>query len=188
MDIPIEVPRKEGAPPLVMPPVVAPPPAEPAARASSAIATERADEQGREVAPAAAKTSTAASRPAAPANAAASAAPGVAPGASPRAAAGADDGARAKAILEGQPVPAAAASATAIRIVVQVGAYTDVDKLREARAKVEQLGFKTYTQVVETDGAQRTRVRVGPFASKAEADKAAAKIKAAGLPVALLTL
>ena len=73
-------------------------------------------------------------------------------------------------------------------MVVQVGAYTEPAKLKEARQKVEQLGFKTYTQVVEVDGTKRTRVRVGPFATKAEADKAAARIKASGLPVAILTL
>lgn len=96
----------------------------------------------------------------------------------------ADDGARAKALLDGQ----AAASAAAARVVVQVGAYGDGAKLAEARQKLEKLGLKTYTQVVTVDGAKRTRVRVGPFASKAEADKAAARIKAAGLPVAILTL
>jgi DedD protein len=200
MDIPIEIPRKDGAPPLAMPPAAAPaavavvpppevpaeaPPASPATAASAApraasaaIVTERAGEQGRELPPAAPKQASAASaaRPAASAS---------------RLAAPADDGARAQAILEGQPPPAAASAASAAdtpRIVVQVGAYTDADKLREVRAKVEKLGFKTYTQVVETDGAKRTRVRVGPFASKAEADKAAAKIKAAGLPAAMLVL
>ena len=73
-------------------------------------------------------------------------------------------------------------------MVVQVGAYTEPAKLKEARQKVEQLGFKTYTQVIEVDGTKRTRVRVGPFATKAEADKAAARIKASGLPVAILAL
>ena len=73
-------------------------------------------------------------------------------------------------------------------MVVQVGAYADATKLAEARHKLEALGLKTYTQVVEVDGAKRTRVRVGPFASRADADKAAARIKSAGLPVAILTL
>ena len=81
-----------------------------------------------------------------------------------------------------------AASAASARVVVQVGAYTDADKLHDARKKLEGLGFKTYTQVVEGAGAKRTRVRVGPFATRAEADKAAARIKASGLPVAILTL
>ncbi|MEY4414546.1 MAG: hypothetical protein RIQ53_1839 [Pseudomonadota bacterium] len=81
-----------------------------------------------------------------------------------------------------------AASASAQRIVVQVGAFTDPDKLREARRKVESLGLKTYTQVIEVDGVARTRVRVGPFATRAEADKAAARLKDAGLATALLQL
>ena len=84
--------------------------------------------------------------------------------------------------------PHAAASAAGARVVVQVGAYTEPAKLKEARAKVEKLGFKTYTQVIEVDGAKRTRVRIGPFATKAEADKAAARIKASGLPAAILAL
>ena len=80
------------------------------------------------------------------------------------------------------------ASAPSARVVVQVGAYVDPAKLGDARQRVEKLGFKTYTQVVQTDAGQRTRVRVGPFASRAEADRAAARIKASGLPAAILTL
>ena len=100
---------------------------------------------------------------------------------------GADDGARARALLEGQGA-APAASAAGARVVVQVGAYTDAAKLAEARRKLEAMGFKTYTQVVETEAGKRTRVRVGPFANRAEADKAAARLKSAGLPAAILTL
>jgi DedD protein len=71
---------------------------------------------------------------------------------------------------------------------VQVGAYADAAKLREARQKVEKLGFKTYTQVIESPTGARTRVRIGPFATREEADAAIAKIRAAGLPVAVFTL
>jgi DedD protein len=42
--------------------------------------------------------------------------------------------------------------------------------------------------VAETSEGKRIRVRVGPFASRAEADKAAARVKALGLPAAILTL
>jgi DedD protein len=102
----------------------------------------------------------------------------------------ATDAQRAQALLDGKPAakPVAASAAGNARIVVQAGAYTDAAKLREARAKVEKLGFKTYTQVVEGEGGKRTRVRVGPFATKAEADKAAAKLRAAGLQANLLAL
>lgn len=218
MDIPIEIPRKEGAAPLVSPP------APPLARASAAVVddgpatsragpgaaeratavpseiVERAGEQGIDVA--AAPTRPAASRQAepkpavaalAPASKAAAApppSPKPAPQANANAKAAADDGARAKTLLEGgQPAaPATAASKGDARVVVQVGAYTDAAKLAEARRKLEALGFKTYTQVVESEAGPRTRVRVGPFASRAEADKAAARVKSAGLPAAILTL
>ena len=83
------------------------------------------------------------------------------------------------------PAPATAAEA---RLVVQVGAYADADKAREARIKLEKAGLKTYTQVADTKDGKRTRVRVGPFASKAEAEKAASKIKSLDLPAAILTL
>jgi DedD protein len=74
------------------------------------------------------------------------------------------------------------------RFVVQVGAFTDDAKIHEVRAKVEKIGLKTYTQQVETPGGKRVRVRVGPFATKAEADRIASKIKADGLPAAVLAL
>ena len=74
------------------------------------------------------------------------------------------------------------------RVVVQVGAYADEGKVREVRQKLEKSGFKTYTQVVETSEGKRIRVRVGPFASRTEAEKAAAKIKSLNLPASLLAL
>ena len=61
-------------------------------------------------------------------------------------------------------------------------------KAREVRQKLEHAGLKTYTQVVETKDGRRIRVRVGPFAGKPEADKAADKIKKLNLPAATLTL
>ena len=104
----------------------------------------------------------------------------------------ADDGARAKALLNGQTASPIAANpaptATETRMVVQVGAFADVTKAREARLKLEKAGLKTYTQVAETSGGKRIRVRVGPFASKAEAEKAASKIKSLDLPATILTL
>ena len=63
-----------------------------------------------------------------------------------------------------------------------------LDKAREVRLKLERAGIKTYTQVVETADGKRIRVRVGPFQGRAEADKAAAKIKALNLPVSILQL
>jgi DedD protein len=106
-----------------------------------------------------------------------------------------DDGAKAKALLEGKEAdkkPATVAPAAAVaptgRFIVQVGAFADVLKAREARQKLEKAGLKTYTQVVQSTEGRRIRVRVGPFEGKAEADKAAEKIKKLDLPAAILEL
>ena len=103
--------------------------------------------------------------------------------------AGVDDGAKARALLEGTAPAESGSGATAEgRFVVQVGAFADPGKARETRLRVEKTGLKTYTHVAETREGKRIRVRVGPFANRAEADKAAEKIKGLDLPAAILTL
>jgi DedD protein len=103
-----------------------------------------------------------------------------------------DSGARARALLEGRgPAPTVASAAGAEqgeRFVVQVGAFADADKAREARSRLERAGVKTYTQEVQTKDGTRIRVRVGPYAQRSEADRAAERIKAQGLPASVLTL
>lgn len=74
------------------------------------------------------------------------------------------------------------------RFVVQVGAYLEVQAARDARQKLESMGYKTYTQVIESDTGRRIRVRVGPYPTKAEADKIAARIKSSGMQAAVLLL
>lgn len=77
---------------------------------------------------------------------------------------------------------------TPTRYVVQFGAFAEANSAHEARMKVERLGLKTYTQQVDTPAGKRIRVRMGPFADKAEADKAMATLRKAGLSGAVLTL
>lgn len=100
----------------------------------------------------------------------------------------ADESSKAQALLDGKEPEKKVDANVAGRFVVQVGAFADVTRAREARLKLEHAGLKTYTQVAETKDGRRIRVRVGPFADKAEADKAAQKIKKLDLPAALLTL
>jgi len=74
---------------------------------------------------------------------------------------------------------------------VKAEAKTDAKdgaKAKEARAKLESAGFKTYTQEVDTKDGKRIRVRVGPFASKEEADKTAEKIRKLNLQTSVLKL
>lgn len=76
----------------------------------------------------------------------------------------------------------------AARYVVQVGAFADNGRVRETRLKLEKLGLRNYTQVVETKEGRRIRVRAGPFASKEEAERAAEKIRKIDLPGTVLPL
>lgn len=204
VDLPVDIPRKEGAPSLPLPP----PRVASASAATPRVASGVIAEPKREAAAPTAKTPEAAPQPR-PAEPAKPAEPPKAAETTKPAATkpppAVDDGARAKALLEGKPAApaaaevkpkvAAAASAAADkpeaaggRFVVQVAAYAEMNSARDMRQRVEKLGLKSFTQTVEIDGATRIRVRVGPFASRDEADKAAATLKAAGLPAAVLTL
>ncbi|CAZ89308.1 putative Cell division protein [Thiomonas arsenitoxydans] len=74
------------------------------------------------------------------------------------------------------------------RFVVQAGAFADAHAAQSVRAKIEKAGFKTYTQVVDTAQGKRVRVRIGPFATRDEAERALHKLQALGLSGAVLTL
>ncbi|WP_353393443.1 SPOR domain-containing protein [Hydrogenophaga sp. 5NK40-0174] len=87
-----------------------------------------------------------------------------------------------------EPKPEEASSPNSERYVVQVGAFADASSVTRVRRKLESAGMKTYTQAVNTAAGKRTRVRLGPFDSRASAEKAAAKAKALGLPGRVLTL
>ncbi len=104
------------------------------------------------------------------------------------------EAARAKALLEGASPPNAQAGAQAKpnpateRFVVQFGSFAESSRAQESRKSVERAGLKTYAQEATTADGKRIRVRVGPFATRAEAERAATKIKALGLPASILTL
>lgn len=197
VDLPIEIPRKEGVPPLAVPtrePLsqAEPPPAPaPAPVASAAVpvvetaalekpvekAAERVAEKPVEK-PIDGPAEKFADKPAEKPVEKAPVKLADKPADKPKVA---GDGARAQALLEGKE-PAAA------RYIVQVGAYGESKAAREVRGKVEKLGLKTYAQAVDTADGRRIRVRLGPFASREEAERASARLKSAGLPGAILTL
>lgn len=98
---------------------------------------------------------------------------------------------RAQALLDGKAVEAKAAAKTPAaesRFVVQVGAFADNARAQEVRMKLERAGLKTYAQTADTKDGRRIRVRLGPFATRAEAEKAVDKVKKLNLPASLLTL
>lgn len=83
--------------------------------------------------------------------------------------------------------PPEPAKPIATRYVVQVGAFADVTAARATRLKVEGLGLKTYTQVVQTPAGRKIRVRLGPYTTEAEAQKALATVRKAGVVGGILT-
>jgi DedD protein len=171
VDIPIVIPPRDGAPPLALPaprPAVKPaasapvlaPPAAPSAVAAAPTPPPVVAKPAETPMPAPATT--------------------VAPPKPTQAAAP-------------PPTPKPSAHATppasgAGRFVVQIGAFADISAVRDVRSKAEKAGLTTFTQTVDTADGKRTRVRVGPFASREDAEKAAAQAKAAGLGGSVLTL
>lgn len=193
VDIPIDIPRKDGLPALVMPQArVTPPTPTPAAPPPATPA--RADEAARAAAssqPAALSVEPRPTPPAAPLAvtktqppAASEPAPRSEPAATPRG----SDATRAQALLDGKNAAKSAAPTDAARYVVQVGAFAENTAAHQTRVKVEKLGLKTYAQAADTDAGKRIRVRVGPFTSKEDAEQAKGRLKAAGFPAVLLTL
>ncbi|MDR7334624.1 SPOR domain-containing protein [Roseateles asaccharophilus] len=171
VDLPIEIPRKETAAPLAVPTREPVSQAQPAPAASAELPVEpRLVEKPAEK-PAEQPPVKVAEKP-------------VEKPADKPAKPQANDGARAQALLDGKEPAAASAS----RFIVQVGAYGENKAAQEMRAKIEKLGLKTYAQAVDTADGRRVRVRLGPFANRDEAERAAAKLKSAGLPGAILTL
>ncbi|MBA2962185.1 MULTISPECIES: SPOR domain-containing protein [Ramlibacter] len=199
VDIPIEIPDRNKAKPLPMPATRASGPQAAVAAPASAPAVAKAEPQDASRPEAREPSKAEAARPAArPETVARSEPAAKAPASAPVAkttssapAAPPVDASRAQSLLEGKPVQAEARDRPAAadgRFVVQVGAFADAVKARETRLKVEKSGLKTYTHVAETKDGKRIRVRVGPFATRSEADKAASKIKELDLPAAILTL
>jgi DedD protein len=204
-DIAIQIPSKEAVAPGAQSPHAA-------VKSGSPAAALDANEQIVE-APAAkpdqnrqsvAKPETAAPPPAAQNNspesgktgaakAAAAASAVTAPDASAEAKKKAEDAARARAILEGKAPAANATVANATgtakpagKVVVQVAALSTQEKVDELQKKLKDAGLKSYTEKVNTSSGVWIRVRLGPFANDAAAEKVRAQLLKIGLNGKLL--
>lgn len=62
--------------------------------------------------------------------------------------------------------------------VVQLGAFSNSGNADRLAAKVRENRFKAYTQLVSTTNGERTRVRVGPYPTRAAAEEARERLKA----------
>jgi DedD protein len=64
---------------------------------------------------------------------------------------------------------------------VQVGAFREEDKLKQAREKLVAAGLKHYTERIAIAKGEVTRLRAGPFPTRDAAEKAMGALKAQGL-------
>ena len=92
----------------------------------------------------------------------------------------------AKPVAAAEPTPVAKAEPPAAKpadtsntgFVVQVGAFADANAATALRDKLRGAGLNAFTDAVNTDAGKRTRVRVGPAMTRAEADALKAQVKA----------
>lgn len=96
---------------------------------------------------------------------------------------------RALAILQGKSVPPAPSPSVPPAkhsFAIQVAALATQEKIDELRNKLSAAGIKSYTQKVATEAGERTRIRVGPFASREAAEKTRVQIAKLGLNATLV--
>ena len=83
------------------------------------------------------------------------------------------------------PKPAPAAEVKAAPklegFAVQVGAFRDEAKLKQARDRLVASGVVHFTERLEAQGGPLTRLRAGPFPTREAAESAQATLKRAGL-------
>jgi DedD protein len=72
------------------------------------------------------------------------------------------------------------------KYLVQIGAFGSSTGAQEQVKRADAIGLKAFTEEVSTNAGKRIRVRVGPFTSKEQADKARDSLKAAGIESALI--
>jgi DedD protein len=78
------------------------------------------------------------------------------------------------------PTPTKAAP-TLEGFAVQVGAFRDEAKLKQARDKLAAAGVVHYTERLDSPGGALTRLRAGPFATREAAESAQASLKRVAL-------
>ena len=103
--------------------------------------------------------------------------------------------AQVRALLDGKSASAAKASSEPAsaqtkpeKFVLQVAALSSADKAKELQQKLSKAGISSYTEKVKVSGSEQIRVRVGPFASREEADKVRGKLSGMGLNGMVMTL
>lgn len=78
-----------------------------------------------------------------------------------------------------KPIPVAAAPKGTF--LLQIGVFTDTPKLKQLEGKLAAQGFRAIREKLNTPKGTKIRLRTGPYPTRAEAEAAQAKLKAAGM-------
>lgn len=96
---------------------------------------------------------------------------------------------RARGLLEGKSKTyATGASEKVARFAVQAAAPASETAARDLAERLKKSGLAPYMEKVDTKQGARYRVRVGPYASRDEADGVRTRLKAQGISADLITL
>jgi DedD protein len=178
-NIPIDIPSEKSkfSPRLTLPPVPAPenvplppPDAAPAASAPAADGAAVAAAK-KESAEAAKKESTDSARKDA---------------ARPAPAAKSEEQ-QARAALEGKAADAVPVPSKGGKFAVQAAATSSEAAARELSERLKKAGLSPYTEGVQTAEGMRYRVRVGPYATREEAERVRARLKSLGISANIVT-
>jgi cell division septation protein DedD len=82
------------------------------------------------------------------------------------------------AVLPAKPVEAPKPAASNVGFAVQLGAFSHAADANALRDKLRAGGFSAFVEQVKTDKGTLSRVRVGPVASRADADQLKAQVAA----------
>ncbi len=79
---------------------------------------------------------------------------------------------------ETAPKPAPKPAASGVGFAVQLGAFADPAAATALRDKARAAGLSAFTETISTAEGKRTRVRIGPVADRADADRLRAQAQA----------
>lgn len=98
-----------------------------------------------------------------------------------------DEERRARDILEGKATAATAgASGNGGRYLLQAAALGSEGAARELAERLKKAGFDPFTERADTKDGVRYRVRLGPYATRDEAERARARLRALGVNASVI--
>jgi len=85
------------------------------------------------------------------------------------------------------PASAPASTPVGAQFVLQAAALASESAARDLVARLKKAGFAPYTEKISTQNGDRIRVRLGPFATREDAEQARAKLKALGIQAGVVS-